>query len=81
MVASTKGAANLEERSISLFAHQVHGYLARPHNIAVALFPFEAFRINVVVVADAFKYLQDGQCREGLALAIQVLKCFGREVD
>ena len=81
MVAPTKDAANLEEGSICLFAHQVHGNLARPHNIAVALFPLEAFRINVVVVADTFKYLQDGQCREGLVPGIQVLECFGREVD
>src|SRR3954452_17167729 len=82
VVTSTKGIANLEERGTCLLTHDVHGNLARPGNFAVALFAFEAFKVDVIVLANTFQNPRDGQYRAHFALrCIKVLQGLGRQTD
>src|SRR6266496_2440458 len=81
VVAAAERVADLEKRGIRLFAHDIHGNLARPGNLAVALLAFEAFQVDIVVLAYAFQNLRDGQYRVRFALDVEVLKGFGGQAD
>src|SRR5579875_253162 len=81
VVAPTKLSADLEPGSIRLFTHDVHGDLARPDDLAVALLAAHESRVDAVVAANSFQHLGDGQVRQRLAVGVEVLKRLHGEAD
>src|SRR3989442_710532 len=77
VIASAQCGTDLEQGGAGLFAHDIHGNLARPDHITVALFSTDQFGGDVIETADAFQYFRHSQVRKWFTITVDMLQGLG----
>src|SRR5260370_21595610 len=81
MITASDGSADLLQRSIGFFAHEIHSHLARPYHLTFAPFATNAFNFDIIVAIDSLEYLGDGESGKRLTFAVNMLKRLGGNAD